>query len=103
MIVPMSKSVPEAIPELRALLESCIRQETTLPEMRNQLYRSLPTIFPKSAESERELLAEILTGIYEVSVTGYRSIHSELAVPLRRCEPGTTDPHPRPYRGRNRV
>ena len=54
------------VPELRALLESYIRQETALPEMRNQLYLNLQTIFPQSAEPERELLAEILAGIYEV-------------------------------------
>ena len=79
MIVPMSKNAPEIIPELRALLESYISQETALPEMRNQLYRNLQTIFPQSADPERELLAEILAGIYEVSVTGYRSVHSEPA------------------------
>ena len=62
----MNKNAPEIIPELRALLESCIRQETALPEMRNQLYRNLQTIFPQSAEPEREFLAEILAGIYEV-------------------------------------
>lgn len=75
----MSKNAPEIIPELRALLESYIRQETALPEMRNQLYRNLPAIFPQSEEPERGFLAEILAGIYEVSVTGYRSVHSEPA------------------------
>lgn len=35
MIVPMNKSAMEIIPELRALLESYIRQETALSEMRN--------------------------------------------------------------------
>ena len=56
----------EIIPELPALLEPYIRSESTLLEMRNQLYLNLPTLFPKSAEPERELLSEILAGIYEV-------------------------------------
>ena len=54
------------IPELPALLEPYIRRESTLLEMRNQLYLNLPTIFPKSGEPERELLSEIFAGIYEV-------------------------------------
>ena len=56
----------EVIPELPALLEPYIRKESTLLEMRNQLYLNLPTLFPKSAEPERELLSEIFAGIYEV-------------------------------------
>ena len=56
----------EPITELPALLEPYIRRESTLLEMRNQLYLNLPTLFPKSAEPERELLSEILAGIYEV-------------------------------------
>ena len=55
-----------AIPELPALLEPYIRKESALREMRNQLYLNLPTLFPKSAEPERELLSEIFAGIYEV-------------------------------------
>ena len=54
------------IPELPALLEPYIRRESTLLEMRNQLYLNLQTIFPKSGEPERELLSEIFAGIYEV-------------------------------------
>ena len=56
----------KVIPELPALLEPYIRKESALREMRNQLYLNLPTLFPKSAEPERELLSEILAGIYEV-------------------------------------
>ena len=56
----------EVIPELPALLAPYIRRESTLLEMRNQLYLNLPTLFPKSAEPERELLSEIFAGIYEV-------------------------------------
>ena len=56
----------ETIPTLPALLEPYIRRESTLLEMRNQLYLNLPTLFPKSAEPERELLSEIFAGIYEV-------------------------------------
>ena len=55
-----------AIPELPDLLEPYLRRESALLEMRNQLYLNLPTIFPKSGEPERELLSEILAGIYEV-------------------------------------
>ena len=54
------------IPELPALLKPYIRKESTLREMRNQLYLNLPTLFPKSGEPERELLSEIFAGIYEV-------------------------------------
>ena len=56
----------EVIPELPALLEPYLRKESALREMRNQLYLNLQTIFPKSGEPERELLSEILAGIYEV-------------------------------------
>ena len=56
----------KVIPELPALLEPYLRKESALLEMRNQLYLNLPTIFPKSGDPERELLSEILAGIYEV-------------------------------------
>ena len=94
MIIPMSKSAPEITPALRALLESYIRKETALPEMRNQLYQSLQTIFPQSAEPGRELLAEILAGIYEVEdgvraeatfrqiLNGFLAKNPVLAVPV---------------------
>lgn len=54
------------VSELRVPLESYIRNESTLLEMRNQLYLNLQTIFPESAEPERELLSALLSGIYEV-------------------------------------
>ena len=54
------------IPELRIPLESYLRNESPLLEMRNQLYLNLQTIFQESAEPERELLSALLSGIYEV-------------------------------------
>ena len=54
------------IPELRVPLESYLRNESTLMEMRNQLYLNLQTIFQESAEPERELLSALLSGLYEV-------------------------------------
>ena len=54
------------VSELRVPLESYLRNESPLLEMRNQLYLNLQTIFQESTEPERELLSVLLACIYEV-------------------------------------